>query len=178
MKVKIKDKDFDIFLTDKEIEASVSALAKRINADYSQKDPLLLAVLNGSFIFSSDLIRHLNFDPEITFTKLASYSGSESTGKVNELIGLTEDIKGRHILIIEDIVDTGNTLEKIIQILSKKEVASVEIVSLLFKSEVYKKKTPVKYFGIDIPNKFVIGYGLDYDGRGRSLRHIYQIAEG
>ena len=91
---------------------------------------------------------------------------------------MTEDIKGRHILIIEDIVDTGNTLEKIIQILSKKEVASVEIVSLLFKSEVYKKKTPVKYFGIDIPNKFVIGYGLDYDGRGRSLRHIYQIAEG
>ncbi|MEQ6118324.1 hypoxanthine phosphoribosyltransferase [Reichenbachiella sp. MALMAid0571] len=178
MKVKIKDKDFDIFLTDKEIETAVSTLAKKINTDYTDKDPLLVAVLNGSFIFCADLIRHLNFDPEISFTKLASYQGSESTGKVNELIGLTEDIKGRHILIVEDIIDTGNTLEKIIKILNEKEVASVEIVSLLFKSEVYKKKTPVRYFGLDIPNKFVIGYGLDYDGRGRSLRHIYQIAEG
>lgn len=178
MKVKIKDKEFDVFISDKEIETAVSTLAKKVNTDYAEKDPLLLAVLNGSFIFSSDLIRHINFDPEISFIKLASYQGSASTGKVNELIGLTEDIKGRHILIIEDIVDTGNTLEKIIHILSKKEVASVEIVALLFKAEVYKKKTPVKYFGIDIPNKFVIGYGLDYDGRGRSLRHIYQIAEG
>lgn len=176
--VKIKDKEFDVFISDKEIETAVSTLAKKVNTDYEAKDPLLLAVLNGSFIFSSDLIRHINFDPEISFIKLASYQGSASTGKVNELIGMTEDIKGRHILIIEDIVDTGNTLEKIIHILSKKEVASVEIVALLYKSEVYKKKTPVKYYGIDIPNKFVIGYGLDYDGRGRSLRHIYQIAEG
>jgi len=178
MKVKIKDKDFDVFLTDKEIETAVSALAKKINTDYADKNPLLLAVLNGSFIFCADLIRHLDFDPEISFTKLASYSGSESTGQVNELIGLTEDIKGRHILIVEDIVDTGNTLENMINILSKKKVASVEIVSLLFKSEVYKKKISVKYFGIDIPNKFVIGYGLDYDGRGRSLRHLYQMAKG
>lgn len=176
--IKIEDKSFNVFLSKEEIQSLVMELATRINKDYRGKDPLLVSVLNGSFIFSADLIRQLDFDPQLSFTKLASYQGSSSTGRVNELIGLNQKIEGRHIIILEDIVDTGNTLEKLVGILSEQKAASIETVALLFKSEVYKKDIPVKYYGMDIPNKFVVGYGLDYNERGRSLEEIYQIAEG
>ncbi|MEQ9285420.1 MAG: hypoxanthine phosphoribosyltransferase [Cyclobacteriaceae bacterium] len=175
--IKIGDKNFHVFLSKEEINSMVRDLALRINQDYRGKDPLLISVLNGSFIFSADLIRQLDFDPQISFTKLASYQGTSSTGNVDELIGLNQETEGRHILILEDIVDTGNTLEKLVGMLKKKKAASIETVALLFKSQVYKKDIPVKYYGKDIPNKFVVGYGLDYNERGRSLDEIYQIGE-
>ncbi|MFY0650914.1 MAG: hypoxanthine phosphoribosyltransferase [Cyclobacteriaceae bacterium] len=173
----VHNKQFEVYLSDEKIHKLVMDLADRISQDYLDKDPLLVAILNGSFVFASDLSRALDFDPEISFIKLASYNGTESSGKVNELVGLKENVKDRHVLIVEDIVDTGNTLEKIIKIFESKEVASVEIVSLLFKPDIYQKSIPVKYYGLDIPNKFVIGYGLDFDGRGRSLKDIYALFE-
>jgi hypoxanthine phosphoribosyltransferase len=172
--IEINNKHFEVYLTSEEIEPLVLNLANRINEDYKEKDPILIGILNGSFLFIADFVRMLNFDPILSFTKLSSYEGTQSTGQVNELIGLNEDLKGRDVLIIEDIVDTGNTLEKIVQIFKDKEVASLEIMTLLLKSSIYKKDIEVKYYGLDIPNEFVIGYGLDYDGRGRGLRDIYK----
>lgn len=175
--IEIKNKHFEVYLRSEEIESLVLNMANRINQDYKGKDPVLIGILNGSFVFIADLVRKLNFDPIVTFTKLASYNGTQSTGQVDELIGLQEDLKGKDVLIIEDIVDTGNTLEKIVGIFKDKEVASLEIVTLLFKSSIYKKSIDIKYFGLDVPDKFIIGYGLDYDGRGRSLNGLYHLAE-
>lgn len=173
--IEINNKRFEVYLRSKEIESLVINMANRINQDYKGKDSVLIGILNGSFVFIADLVRQLDFDPILTFTKLASYDGTQSTGQVDELIGLKENLKGKHVIIIEDIVDTGNTLEKIVEIFKGKEVASFEIVTLLFKSCVYKKGIDVKYFGLDIPDKFVIGYGLDYDGRGRTLKDLYSL---
>ncbi|MFT7160621.1 MAG: hypoxanthine phosphoribosyltransferase [Bacteroidia bacterium] len=176
--IQVNNKEFELYVDSKKIESIVFNLAGRLNKDYAGKDPVLIGILNGSFLFIADLVRKLNFDPIVTFTKLASYSGTQSTGQVDELIGLKEDLKGKDVLIIEDIVDTGNTLEKISEILKEKEIASLEIVTLLFKSSIYKKCIDIKYFGLDVPNKFIVGYGLDYDGRGRSLKGLYHLMEG
>jgi len=173
--IQILDKTFEPYISSDNIQKYIAKVAEKIDADYRDKDPLLLGILNGSFMFASDLMKALTIDPEISFIKLASYEGTSSTGKVEELIGINENIEGRHIIIIEDIVDTGNTLEKIIKLLEAKKSASVEIVTLLYKPEAYTKNHDVKYVGTEIPNKFVVGYGLDYDGKGRSLEEIYQI---
>lgn len=173
--IQILDKTFEPYISSNDIQNHIQELAQKLDQDYRDKNPLMLGILNGSFMFASDLMKALDIDPEISFIKLASYEGTSSTGNVQELIGVNENIKDRHILIIEDIVDTGNTLEKIIKLLEKQNPASVEIVTLLYKPDAYKKSLPVKYIGIEIPNKFVVGYGLDYDGRGRSLEEIYQI---
>jgi len=175
--IQVNNKEFELYIDSKKIGSIVSNLAERLNKDYAGKDPILIGILNGSFLFIADLVRQLNFDPIVTFTKLASYNGTQSTGQVDELISLQEDLKGKDVLIIEDIVDTGNTIEKIAEILKDKEVASLEIVTLLFKSSVYKNDINIKYFGLDIPNKFIVGYGLDYDGRGRSLKSLYQLVK-
>lgn len=175
--IEINNKHFEVYLSSEEIESLVLNLANRINQDYKGKDPILIGILNGSFLFIADLVRQLNFDPIVTFTKLSSYDGTQSTGKVEQLIGLQEDLKGKDVLIIEDIVDTGNTLEKITEILKDKKVASLEIVTLLYKSSIYKKDLKIKYFGLDIPNKFIVGYGLDYDGRGRRLKDLYTLKQ-
>ena len=173
--VTIKDKQFEIYISAEEISHCISSLAHQLDDQYLNKDPLVLGILNGSFMFVSDLVKRLDMDPEISFIKLASYDGTQSTGKVNELIGIKEDLRGRHVIVMEDIVDTGNTLEKIMHVLESHQPASLEICTLLYKPEAYKKSFPVKFIGKEIPNKFVVGYGLDYDGYGRTLEHIYQI---
>ena len=171
----IGDKQFKPYLTEQKIADAVSSLAAEMNEELREEFPLFLAVLNGSFMFASDLMKEVSFPCEISFIKLASYEGSESRGIVNELIGLNEDLSGRTVVIVEDIVDTGNTLEKLIGLLKEKEVKQIKVATLLFKSGVYNKKIPLDYVGIEIENDFVVGYGMDYMGQGRNLKQIYSI---
>jgi hypoxanthine phosphoribosyltransferase len=175
--MRVKDKEFRIFLSEEEIIQKVRELASRISLDYQDKSPLFLAVLNGSFIFAADLFRELKFAASITFTKLSSYELDQSSGKVKELFGLNEEISGRHLVIVEDIVDTGNTLNYLIGRLKAENPASIEVASLLLKKEIYKGDFRLKYVGFEIPSHFVVGYGLDYDGYGRNFKSIYQCIE-
>ncbi|HZX62565.1 MAG TPA: hypoxanthine phosphoribosyltransferase, partial [Bacteroidales bacterium] len=165
--IKVKDKDFEISIDASVIAAAVKRMAIEINRDYEGKHPLFLAILNGSFVFAADLIRKITIPCEISFVKLASYSGTASTEDVKELIGLNEEITGRHLVIVEDIVDTGITLEKLLKDIEKFEPASVRLACLTFKEKAFKKSFRIDYLGITIPNEFVVGYGLDYDGYGR-----------
>jgi hypoxanthine phosphoribosyltransferase len=171
--VKLHDKQFTPYITAEVIHKNVERLAEQLTADVKKSFPLFVVVLNGSFIFAADLVKLLKFPCEITFVKLASYHGTSSTGQVSELIGLTENIEGRTIIVIEDIIDTGNTLEKLHHLLKDKKAREIRIATLLFKPEAYKKTLPVDYVGIEIKNEFVVGYGLDYNGLGRNLRDIY-----
>ena len=175
--VKLHNKEFEIFITETEISAIVHSMANEINNSVI-KDPLFIAVLNGSFLFAADIMRKITIpNCEISFIKLSSYLGTESTGEVNELIGLGKNIRNRNIVILEDIIDTGITLEKIISLLEKEEVADIKIATLLFKPEAYKKEIEIDFIGKSIPNDFVVGYGLDYDEIGRNLPHIYKLKE-
>jgi hypoxanthine phosphoribosyltransferase len=173
--VTLHDKTFELFIDEQAIQAAISALAVQINTDYAGKKPLFLGILNGSFLFAADLFRLIEGQAEISFLKMASYQGTATTGKINELIGLNEEIANRHIIIIEDIVDTGITLEKIIENLKLKHPASMAIATLLFKPAAYQKSIPVNYIGIKVANDFLVGYGLDYDGLGRNLKEIYKL---
>ncbi len=175
MKVTLKDETFALYLREEEILGNIAEIGKRISADYAGRTPLLLGVLNGSFLFAADLIREVKCDCQITFVKLASYIGTGSSGEVRELVGLAEDIRGRDIIVVEDIVDTGLTLEKVMDTLQKHSPASVKVATLLYKPEAYKGKHKIDYVAMEIPNAFIVGYGLDYDGLGRNLRDIYQI---
>lgn len=173
--VTLHDKDFRLYKPAAEIAAAVRAVAARLNADYATRRPLLVAVLNGSFVFASDLVRELTMpDFEITFVKLASYAGTSSTGKVTELVGLREDLTGRDVIVLEDIVDTGHTAHGLVHSLQQAGAASVEIACLLLKPESVCVPLTVRYAGLEIPNDFVVGYGLDYDGIGRGLPDLYQ----
>ena len=175
LKIKLLDKEFKIFIKDNEIQNIVESISTNINK-LQVKNPLFIAVLNGSFLFASDIMRKITLpDAEISFIKLSSYSGTKSTGNVNELIGLNKQIKNRNVIILEDIVDTGNTLEKIIKILKEKKVASYKIATLLFKPDAYTKNINIDYIGKSIKNDFVVGYGLDYQEIGRNLPHIYKL---
>ena len=136
-----------------------------------------MGVLNGSFMFVSDLMKKITIDCELSFVKLASYHGTQSSGAVNELIGLNDDITDRHVIVLEDIVDTGSTLEYLLDVLKTHDTASISVATLLLKPDVFKKKYPIQYVGKEIPNKFVVGYGLDYDELGRNLSAIYQLAD-
>ena len=174
-KVKLHDKEFKIFIKDNEIQKIVESISTNINK-LQVKNPLFIAVLNGSFLFASDIMRKITLpDAEISFIKLSSYSGTKSTGNVNELIGLNKQIKKRNVIILEDIVDTGNTVEKIIEILREKKVASYKIATFLFKPDSYTKNINIDYIGKSIKNDFVVGYGLDYQEIGRNLPHIYKL---
>jgi hypoxanthine phosphoribosyltransferase len=173
--VTLHDKTFELFIDENTIKAAIAALAVKINSAYEDKNPLFLGILNGSFLFAADLFRQINGNAEISFLKMASYQGTATTGKINELIGLNEDISNRHIIVIEDIVDTGITLEKIIADLQKRQPASIAIATLLFKPAAYQKSIPVDYVGIEVANDFLVGYGLDYDGLGRNLKEIYKL---
>lgn len=173
--VTLKDKTFVPYITFDRISESVNKLADRINADLAHEFPLFLVVLNGSFMFAADLLKEVSIPCEISFIKLASYHGTSSSGTVTELIGLTEEIKGRTVVVVEDIVDTGVTLEKLVAVLTKKEVKEVKIASFLLKPEAYKKSIPLNYIGMEIPNEFVVGYGLDYDGLGRNLKGVFVL---
>ncbi|MBK0401734.1 hypoxanthine phosphoribosyltransferase [Adhaeribacter sp. BT258] len=173
--VTLHDKSFGIYLPESEILSNIKALADRINQDYASLNPLFVAVLNGSFMFAADLLKEVTVPCEISFMKVASYENTSSTGQVTELVGLKEEIAGRHLVILEDIVDTGNTVVKLLDMLGVRNPASIEIATLLQKPECLQHKLDVKYTGREIPNDFVVGYGLDYNGLGRNLRDIYKV---
>lgn len=175
--ITIKDKSFIPYIEEGKLQDAVKKVALEINKDYKGKQPIFLGVLNGSFMFFSDLLKAIDLPCTVSFVKMSSYEGTNSTGVINELIGLNEDITGRDIILVEDIVDTGNTLEKLYQILANKNANSVKIATLLYKPEAYKKSHPIDYVGLEIPNAFVLGYGLDYDGLGRNLSSIFVLKE-
>jgi hypoxanthine phosphoribosyltransferase len=176
-KVKVRDKEFSLFLTAEDIEKAVEQVADMINNDMLGRDPLFLCVLNGAFIFASDLLKKVKVDCEISFVKLSSYVGTETTNTVRELIGLDKVLTNRTVVVIEDIIDTGITMAYALDKLRKLGASDVKIATLLFKPEAFKKNYPIDYVGIVIPNEFIVGYGLDYDGHGRNLPDIYKIIE-
>ncbi len=175
MIIQVLDKKFQPFLSAAEIQEKVDLLAKEINRDYADKRPLFIAILNGSFMFASDLFKALTIEAEICFIKLASYKGTRSTGNVITSIGLDQSIKGRHVIIVEDIVDTGKTLSEFLPQLHDQQPDSLKIAALLHKPEALVHPLTIDYLGFTVPNKFLVGYGLDYDGLGRNLKEIYQL---
>ncbi len=176
-KIKILDKTFRTFIPEDKIQQRVKAVAEKLNEDMEGKNPLLLAVLNGSFIFAADLMRNITIPCEISFVKLASYQGTTSTGKIKEVIGLNEDLTGRTVVIVEDIVDTGTTMKQMIESLGTRNPKSVHICSLLVKPDKLQVPLNIEYVAMEIPNDFIVGYGLDYDRQGRQLRDIYVLDE-
>lgn len=175
--IQVHDKQFEPYLAASTISERIKSLAAQLSADYAGKKPLFIAILNGSFMFASDLFKELTIDAEICFIKLASYKGTKSTGHVITAIGMDMDIFGREVVILEDIVDTGKTLSEFLPQLKHQQPASMKIVALLHKPEATVFPIKIDYLGFSIPNKFVVGYGLDYDGLGRNIREIYKLVE-
>jgi len=173
--ITILDKQFVPYLSAEDIQEKVATLAKQFNEEYANKKPLFLSILNGSFLFTADLFKKLTIDAEVCFVKLASYKGVSSTGNVITAIGLDTNLKDRHVIILEDIIDTGKTLHHFLPQLQSLQVASLKIAVLLNKTEALAYPVKVDYACFDIPNKFVVGYGLDYDGFGRNYDAIYQL---
>lgn len=173
--IRIKDKEFTPFIPESEIQKEVARVANEINRDLAGQTPLLVSVLNGAFMFTADLMRNLTIENEVTFVKLASYEGTESTGSVKELVGLNESIEGRTIVIVEDIVDTGFTMKHLLETLKAMNPKEIRIASLLFKPEKLQVDLNIDYVAMRIPNDFIVGYGLDYDGQGRNYRDIYTV---
>lgn len=176
-KIKVLDKEFKISIDAATIDTAVTEIADKINIDYQGRNPLFLIVLNGAFMFASDLLKKITIDCEITFVKLSSYSGTSSTHTVRELIGLDESLEGRDIIIVEDIIDTGITMGNTIPKLQHLNAKDVKIATLLFKPKAFQKDYKIDYIGIEIENDFIVGYGLDYDGHGRNLADIYKIVD-
>lgn len=173
--MRVKDKDFRISIPEAEILKQVARVAGEINKDYEGQEPVFLAVLNGAFIFAADLLREITLPCEISFVKLASYEGVQSTGKIHEMIGLNIDITDRPVIIIEDIVDTGLTMAHMLETLKKHNPKSIDICTLLLKPEKLQVQLDIRYCALQIPNEFIVGYGLDYDQQGRNTRDIYVI---
>jgi len=171
----VKDKEFVKYISSEELTQKIKALADGINKEYKEKKPLFVAILNGSFMFAADLMKEIEIESEISFVKVASYEEMESTGNVKQLIGLNENIFSKDVIIIEDIIDTGRTIVKILEEFKSLGASSVEVVTLLQKPKSAEVKDQLKYIGFEIPDKFVVGYGLDYDGLGRNLKDIYQL---
>lgn len=167
---------FDLYISEAQLKARVIEMGAEITKDYAGKNPMLIAILNGAFIFTADLMRACEMECEVGFVRLASYQGMSSSGEVNTLLGLDSSIRGRHLIIVEDIIDTGRTLYHFLSDLMQLEPASVALAALLVKPAAMQYSLTIKYSGFSIPNAFVIGYGLDYDGQGRNLRDIYQLA--
>ncbi|MCU4176324.1 hypoxanthine phosphoribosyltransferase [Carboxylicivirga sp. N1Y90] len=176
-RVKVLDKEFELSIPETDILKAVDEVAERINSDLDGKNPLMVCVLNGSFMFASDLMKRITIPCEISFVKLSSYQGTGSTGKVKELIGLNENIEGRTIVLLEDIVDTGLTICSTIDQVKALGPADVRVATMLFKPDACKKEVTLDYVGLNIPNDFIVGYGLDYDGYGRNLKNIYTVVE-
>lgn len=176
-RIKIHDKEFEVSIPREEILKEVKRVADEINRDYAGKRPLLLGVLNGCFMFAADLMRNLNIECEISFVKLSSYQGTTTTGVIREVLGLAESITGRDVIIVEDIVDTGYTMQRMIETLGTREPASLQIASLFLKPARLKVPVDVKYSAFTIPDRFIVGYGLDYDGLGRNLPDVYDVVE-
>lgn len=175
--VQIKDKQFEISIPSDKILSEVERIAEEINTDLAEAKPLFLVVLNGAFMFASDLMKEITIPCEISFVKLSSYHGTKTSGKVKELIGLNEDIEGRTVVIIEDIVDTGVTMDRITNSLKTKQPKEIRIATFFHKPEALTKKIHLDYVGMHIPNDFIVGYGLDYDGFGRNLKDIYTLKQ-
>jgi len=177
MIIQVQDKKFQPYLKAEQIHEQIGILANRINTDYKGKRPLFIAILNGSFMFAADLFKELTIDAEICFIKLASYKGTRSTGNVVTSIGLDEPLRDRHVIIVEDIVDTGKTLHEFLPQLANQQPSSLKIAALLHKPTALAFPVTIDYLGFSVPDKFLLGYGLDYDGLGRNLKEIYQLVE-
>ena len=175
--VRIKDKTFKTSIAEAEIKERVKALAQQISKDMEGKTPLFLGVLNGAFIFAADLMREMTIPCEISFVKLASYQGTTSTGKIQEVLGINENLSGRDIVIVEDIVDTGRTMKQMVDSLATRNPASVRICTLFVKPDKLEEPLDIEYAAFSIPNDFILGYGLDYDQQGRGLKEIYTLVE-
>lgn len=173
--VKIKDKSFKVSIPESEIKERVRLLAQQMSKDLEGKNPLFLAVLNGSFIFAADLMREMTIPCEVSFVKLASYQGTTSTGKIKEVMGINENLSGRTVVIVEDIVESGQTMKQMIESLGTRNPASVQICTLFFKPEKLKEDLTLDYVAFRIPDDFIVGYGLDYDQQGRGLKDVYTI---
>lgn len=176
--IQVHDKFFQPYLTADQIDMQIRRMAGEINRDYKGMRPLFIAILNGSFMFASDLFKHLDIEAEISFIKLSSYKGTSSTGHVVQAIGLLESLKDRHVIILEDIVDTGKTLSDFMPQLVEQAPASLKVAAFLHKPEAQSHPLDIHYLGFSVPNKFLLGYGLDYDGLGRNLKEIYQLVDG
>jgi len=172
--VKLHDLEFEPYISEDEIMRVIDEISVLLNKDFANKNPVFLGVLNGSFMFASEIIKRFDGDCEISFVKMGSYEGTETTGNVKTLLGLNQNLKGRQVVLVEDIVDTGNTLVELDKILKEAEVEDYKVVTLFYKPEAYKKNIPVKYRGMEIPNEFIVGFGLDYNGLGRNLTQVYK----
>jgi len=176
-KIKILDKYFELFISYEKIIKNIKQIADHINLDLKNEKVIFLGVLNGAFMFASELLKMINFPCEVSFVKIASYSGDSTTGTVKRLIGVNEELQGKTIVIVEDIVDTGITTENIIRQLKGYDPDSIKIASLFFKPQSFTKNYKIDYLGMEIPNYFIIGYGLDYKGMGRNLKNIYKLID-
>lgn len=174
--IQVRDKRFEISIPFSRIRERIEELAAAINHDYAGKRPVFVVVLNGAFLFGSEVFRRFQGDCEIAFIRLSSYSGTQSTGNVRNLVGLTQEIEGRHVIVLEDIVDTGETAVHLIEELNVRNPASIAFATLLFKPDALKREVKLEYIGFKVPNDFLLGFGLDYDGLGRNLNDIYTLA--
>lgn len=175
--LQVKDKKFAVSIPEAELQKEISRVAAEITKDMQGKDPIFMPVLNGSFIFAADLLREIPIPCEVSFIKLASYQGTCSTGEIREVIGLMQDITGRHVIIVEDIIDSGLTMAHMIETLKQQNPASISVCSMLVKPDALKVKVPIDYCCMEIPNDFIVGFGLDYDGFGRNTRDIYTLCK-
>jgi hypoxanthine phosphoribosyltransferase len=175
--IQLHDKQFVPFISAQEIDFAIAQIARLVEDDFAAETPLFVGVLNGSFMVVSDFMKHYKGSCELSFVKMASYEGTTSTNDVRQLIGLDQDLSGRSVVVIEDIIDTGNTLVELKAMFKKQNVKHFKIATLFFKPEAYKQDIKIDYVGIRIPNKFIVGYGLDYDGLGRNLPEVYQLSE-
>lgn len=173
--VTIKDKEFELFIEHQEIEQAIKRIAGQMNKDLYGKNPVFLAVLNGAFMFAGELMKEVSIPSEITFVRLASYQGTSTTNRIQEVLGLNENLQGRVVVIVEDIVDTGNTMVSLVEELKRQEPEDVKIATLLFKPAALKQDLRLDYVALEIPSDFIVGYGLDYDGYGRNLKDIYKL---
>ncbi len=174
-RVTLLDKIFEISISEEKIQERVSALAQQINKDYEGREVLFLCILNGAFMFAADLLKQIELKCCVSFLKIGSYEGTTSTGVVKQLIGLNESVKDKHLVVVEDVVDSGNTIEQIFATLNSYAPASIRVATAVFKPDVYKKEFPIDYVGLQVAPDFIVGYGLDYDGYGRNLRCIYTL---
>ena len=175
--IQLHDKKFEVFISGEEINFAIENMVKQIEDDFCDDTPVFIGVLNGAFMVVPDLLKKYSHNCEVSFVKMASYEGTQTTNEVKELIGLNQNLEGRSVIIVEDIVDTGNTIEELKAIMKHHNVKHFKIATLFFKPEAYKKDIKLDYVGIRIPNKFIVGYGLDYDGLGRNLKDVYQLSE-
>lgn len=176
-KIHILDKDFGISITNETIQNHVKKVADKLNEDYKDKSPVFVCILNGAFMFAADLVRYLDFQPTVTFARFSSYQGTKTTGVVKELLGVTDDLNGKDVVIVEDIVDTGITMKKLLPLFKEKGATTVEIACFLRKPGKLKVDLDIKYCAMDIPDDFIVGYGLDYDGYGRNYKDIYTVID-